>query len=654
MRLLRRIKNYGKSFLFVTTVFVGIFGAHAADAATMLSNISESNNQGTSIFRSNIWVAYKFTAGASATISSVTLDLDHTAGNYTGFSTYTSGVIRFYNDNSGVVGTAISGTLAYTSTNTGTGVTVYGTAGGGTITIPSAGNYWMALTCASCANIDYQESSSTGYTGSTSWATVISSTGISTSNNSGSSWGTPYSSITYGAVMFTIAGTLADSTAPTITSISSDKTNNSYTSGEVIDIDVTFSEAVTSTGNVTVTLETGATDRTCTFTVTSSTTGTCNYTVQTGDTSSDLTVSTISGTIDDAAGNDMTNFVPATNLASNKALVIDTSAPTLAEVTAITTPTNNSTPQYTFSTDEAGTITYGGTCSSATTSATSGNNTITLATLPDGTYTDCTITITDSLSNASSALTLSTFTINTVVAASSSNDGGGEGGGGKGGEPASLPDSTTTLTTSGRETQKSIKKREVNPGEPFTLSIKAPDADSVKNITVKIAGKTHVLNPNDSENNPLFLTNIAILKAGTYPYSTIINYGSFEKRMSGIVVVKEKDAPSIESVPVLEDTEDTQTPAPLARIFTTPRTTFSPTQNIPEPQIISPIPSETSSPIITEKHVAATQQKTLLNRAISLPRTFIGKITTSSKNFRVRFRNMWLSYMSNAQDKSSN
>ena len=53
-----------------------------------------------------------------------------------------------------------------------------------------------------------------------------------------------------------------DSTLPTITNITSDKANGSYTTAEVIDIDLTFSEAVTSTGDVTVTLETGDTDRT--------------------------------------------------------------------------------------------------------------------------------------------------------------------------------------------------------------------------------------------------------------------------------------------------------------------------------------------------------------------------------------------------------
>ena len=54
----------------------------------------------------------------------------------------------------------------------------------------------------------------------------------------------------------------------------------------------------------------------------------------------------------------------------------DTTAPTIAEVTAVTTPTNDTTPNYTFSSDEAGTITYGGSCSSSTTSATTGDNTI--------------------------------------------------------------------------------------------------------------------------------------------------------------------------------------------------------------------------------------------------------------------------------------
>ena len=87
----------------------------------------------------------------------------------------------------------------------------------------------------------------------------------------------------------------------------------------------------------------------------------------------------------------------------------DTTAPVIAEVTPVTTPTSDSTPDYTFSSDEAGTITYGGSCSSSTTSAISGNNTITLTSLSDGSYSDCTIIVKDSAGNASNSLAITSF-----------------------------------------------------------------------------------------------------------------------------------------------------------------------------------------------------------------------------------------------------
>ena len=88
-----------------------------------------------------------------------------------------------------------------------------------------------------------------------------------------------------------------------------------------------------------------------------------------------------------------------------------TTAPIIAEVTAVATLTNDSTPNYTFSSTEAGTITYGGPCSSSTTIAVAGDNTITLNTLSDGTYSDCTITVTDSEGNISSSHTITSFTV---------------------------------------------------------------------------------------------------------------------------------------------------------------------------------------------------------------------------------------------------
>jgi len=89
----------------------------------------------------------------------------------------------------------------------------------------------------------------------------------------------------------------------------------------------------------------------------------------------------------------------------------------LKEVTAITTPTTDTTPSYTFSSTESGAITYGGSCSSSTTSAISGNNTITFSTLDNGTYSNCTIKVSKTMttknseSNLSGSLTITSFTV---------------------------------------------------------------------------------------------------------------------------------------------------------------------------------------------------------------------------------------------------
>ena len=86
-------------------------------------------------------------------------------------------------------------------------------------------------------------------------------------------------------------------------------------------------------------------------------------------------------------------------------------APIIVEVTSVASPTNDSTPDYTFSSTETGTITYGGPCSSSTTIAVPGNNTITLNTLSEGTYSDCTITVTDSEGYVSSSHAITSFTV---------------------------------------------------------------------------------------------------------------------------------------------------------------------------------------------------------------------------------------------------
>ena len=90
----------------------------------------------------------------------------------------------------------------------------------------------------------------------------------------------------------------------------------------------------------------------------------------------------------------------------------DTTAPSIGiSGGGIPTITNDNTPDYTFSSSEAGTIIYGGSCSSSTTSAIAGSTTVTFNTLSDGTYTDCTITVTDSAGNPSNVWIINPFVI---------------------------------------------------------------------------------------------------------------------------------------------------------------------------------------------------------------------------------------------------
>jgi len=99
--------------------------------------------------------------------------------------------------------------------------------------------------------------------------------------------------------------------------------------------------------------------------------------------------------------------------------IVDTGAPVLSEATAVQTPTNDTTPAYVFNSDEEGTVSYGGSCSSPDSSAVSGNNTITFNSLLDGTYSDCTIIVTDSAENSSTPLGVSPFTVDTLAPTSS-------------------------------------------------------------------------------------------------------------------------------------------------------------------------------------------------------------------------------------------
>jgi len=100
---------------------------------------------------------------------------------------------------------------------------------------------------------------------------------------------------------------------------------------------------------------------------------------------------------------------------SNAIAGIDITAPTITQVNPISTNTTDTTPNYTFSSNEVGVITYSWACTSSTTSASIWSNTVTFSTLAAWTYSNCTIKVTDSSSNVSNIITVSPFTVITWV-----------------------------------------------------------------------------------------------------------------------------------------------------------------------------------------------------------------------------------------------
>ena len=167
--------------------------------------------------------------------------------------------------------------------------------------------------------------------------------------------GTPYkfkstatnSNTTSALSAFSAAATPTGPIAPTITNITSSTADGSYNVGDVISIQVTFNEAVTVSGTPQITLETGSTDRAVNYTSGSGTsTLTFDYTIQAGDTSADLTylatnaLALNSGTIKSSSNLDavLTLASPsaAGSLAANKAIVVDTTLPTVTGFSSTT------------------------------------------------------------------------------------------------------------------------------------------------------------------------------------------------------------------------------------------------------------------------------------------------------------------------------
>lgn len=104
---------------------------------------------------------------------------------------------------------------------------------------------------------------------------------------------------------------------------------------------------------------------------------------------------------------------PAFAVTSDASTVtFDKTAPTISEVTSVTSPTTDDTPSYTFTTNQSGTIIYGGSCDGSDTTANSGSNTISFDPLANGIHNDCTIVVSDVAGNDSNTLTVTSFTVN--------------------------------------------------------------------------------------------------------------------------------------------------------------------------------------------------------------------------------------------------
>jgi hypothetical protein len=218
---------------------------------------------------------------------------------------------------------------------------------------------------------------------------------------------------------FVFAAT-ADTTAPRVTSIVRQTPAAATTNANTLVFRVTFDEDVQNVNAADFNASGTSGDATSVSTVNAST---YDVTVSGGDLASyDGAVGlTFDGAqnIEDLANNALSNTTPT---GANESYTLDNTAPSLAEVTPVTTPTADSTPSYTFSTNEAGTLAVGGSCGSLDEGAVaSGNNTITLtdtdnsSALADATYSDCTVTVTDAVGNASTPLSITSFTVDTAA-----------------------------------------------------------------------------------------------------------------------------------------------------------------------------------------------------------------------------------------------
>ncbi|MBI2932040.1 MAG: FG-GAP repeat protein, partial [Planctomycetes bacterium] len=244
-------------------------------------------------------------------------------------------------DGSYGVGAAIAVTVTFSAAVyvTGTPQLTLATGGPGTVVNYAGGSGTDTLTFTYTVGAG-QNSLDLDYTASTALALNGGTIQDGASNNAVLTLPSPGAAGSLGANKAIVI----DTTAPTVTNVTSTTADGTYGVGATIAVTVTFSEAVTVTGTPQLTLATGGPGTAVNYSSGSgSNTLTFTYAVAAGHASSDLdytATTSLSGTIQDAALNNATLTLasPGTagSLGANKAIVIDTTAPTVTNVTSTT------------------------------------------------------------------------------------------------------------------------------------------------------------------------------------------------------------------------------------------------------------------------------------------------------------------------------
>ena len=197
----------------------------------------------------------------------------------------------------------------------------------------------------------------------------------------------------------TVTVTDVDDTPPAVISTNFDTDGNAGYAKEGNTITVTFQtgEELSATPSATIAGQTA--------TVTGSDKNwTAAYTVEPG--INDDNAAFDLGQIADADGNNADPPAVATGIK------IDTTAPTVTEVTPVRTPTTQASPSYVFLSDESGDVTYSGACGNGSVANVEADaeTTTAFSALGVGSYADCVITVTDAAGN-SGMVSVAPFTV---------------------------------------------------------------------------------------------------------------------------------------------------------------------------------------------------------------------------------------------------